>query len=222
MELIELNATVRDIKDNGSARALRRNALLPAVLYGPNTKSVPLTIQMTDFEKILKANPVGQVLFKLKVKDSKVATQPTMVKELQVHPVSQQYLHADFYEIDMDRKIRVKVPVTATGNSVGVEIGGLLQIIRHELEVLCLPLRIPETIELDVTDLSIGDAIHVEDISLDDDIEIIADTNFTVLTVGSPKVEEEEEEEAEEEVEGEEGAEDEASEDEAAEGSDDD
>ena len=136
-----------------------------------------------------------------------------MIKELQTQPVSRNYLHVDFYEIDMARKIKVNVPVVTMGKSAGVEAGGILQIIRREIEVLCLPNKIPEKIEIDITDLEIGDSVHVEELPLEEDAEIQADTNFTVLTVLSPKVEAEpEEEEAlEEEEEGaEEGAEEEA------------
>jgi large subunit ribosomal protein L25 len=112
-------------------------------------------------------------------------------------------LHIDFYEIDMARKISVKVPVTTTGKSVGVERGGLLQIIRRELEVYCLPGNIPEMITIDITDLEIGASVHVQDIEPEGDVEIPTEVNFTVLTVISPKVEEKEEEEELEEGEGE-------------------
>lgn len=214
MELIELNATVRKTKGNSAAKALRRNAQLPAVLYGPNTEPISLTINEKDLELALKSSPAGQVLFNLTIQNGGSSTHPAMLKELQVHPVSQFYLHADFYEIAMDRKIRVKVPIITTGKSVGVEMGGLLQLVRRELEILCLPLEIPESIEIDITDLSIGDSIHVDELPLAGNIELPADVNFTVLTVVSPKIEEVEEEVEEEgeEVEGEEGAEDEAAE----------
>jgi large subunit ribosomal protein L25 len=124
-----------------------------------------------------------------------------MVKELQIHPVSRNFLHIDFYEITMDRKIIVNVPVTTTGKSKGVEIGGILQIIRRELEVQCLPLNVPESIEIDITDLEIGDSIHVADIPRQTDVEFLGDENFTVVTVISPKIEEEEVEPEEEEAE---------------------
>jgi large subunit ribosomal protein L25 len=101
------------------------------------------------------------------------------------------------------------VPVVTTGKSAGVEMGGMLQIIRRELEVFCLPDKIPENITIDITDLEIGDSLHVEELGLEEDIEIPADVNFTILTVLSPTAEEEEAvEEEEEALEGEEVAED--------------
>ena len=138
-----------------------------------------------------------------------------MVKELQTHPVTGQFLHVDFYEVDLTRKINAMVPVTVTGKSQGVEDGGILQIVRRELEVFCLPTAIPEAIEVDISELEIGGSIHVKEIALPSDVELPEDVDFTVITVLAPKVEVEAVEE-EELVEGEEVAEEGAPE--AAEG----
>ncbi len=211
MEQIDLKAQIRKTIGNGPARTLRREGKVPAVLYGPKTEPVLLSIDSKEFEQILKESSVGSVLLNLQIQNGKTMTRSAMIKELQTHPVSGTFLHVDFYEVDMQKKITAKVPVVAKGQSAGVEIGGLLQYVRRELEVLCLPTAIPEAIEVDITDLEIGDSIHVEDISLSGDIEIPADTNFTVITVLAPKVEEEpveeELEEGEELAEGEEAAE---------------
>jgi large subunit ribosomal protein L25 len=171
------------------------------VLYGPKTKPILLSVDFSDIEQALKKSRVGQVLVNLVIHNGDTTTRPAMIKELQVHPVSRNYLHVDFYEIEMDQKIRVKVPVDIKGKSKGVEVGGILQVIRRELEVLCLPTEIPDAFVIDVTELDIGDSIHVEEIPLEGDIEIPAEVNFTVVTVLSPKIEEvvEEEEEGEEE-----------------------
>ena len=108
------------------------------------------------------------------------------------------------------------VPVVTTGQSVGVEEGGMLNIVRRELEVFCLPGDIPESFEINISGLAIGDSIHLEDVPLGENVEVATDVNYTVVTVLSPKVEEEVAEEEEEELEGaEEGAEGEAAEGEA-------
>ncbi len=213
MEQLELKAKVRKTIGNGPARALRRDGKVPAVLYGPKTEPVLLSVEVRDIEQVLKSGNVGQVLLNLIIQNGQETTRPAMIKELQAHPVSGRFLHIDFYEIDLARKIRVGVPVVATGQSIGVELGGLLQIVRRELEVLCLPTQIPESIEVDVTNLDVGDSIHVEEIQVEGDVEIPADVNFTVVTILAPKVEaepEEEEEELEEEAEVAEGEEAEA------------
>ena len=206
MEKFELNANVRKSTGNSPARELRRSGLIPAVLYGPQTEPVLLSVSVKDLEQVFKKGNVGSMILNLVIQNGQQVTKPAMIKELQSHPVSGNFIHIDFYEIDMNRKINVMIPVVTVGTSKGVEEGGLLQIVRRELEVLCLPGDIPEAIEIDITDLDIGDSIHMEEIPLGENIELLSDANFTVVTVVSPKVEEV----AEEEEEGLEGAEGEA------------
>ena len=187
---------------NGPARRLRQTGQVPAVLYGPKTESVLLSVNKSDLDLVLKKGRSSQIILNLVIQNNgETYTRPAMIKELQVHPVSRRYLHIDFYEIDMDRKITVGVRVVTTGKSVGVERGGILQIIRRELEVQCLPFEVPESIVIDITDLDMGDSVHVEDISLDGEVEFLGESNLTVVTILTPKLEEEPEaeEEAEEE-----------------------
>ncbi len=203
MELIELKANIRATVGNGPARRLRQAGQIPAVLYGPKTESVLLTVNKSDLDLALKKGRSGQIILNLVVQDNgETYTRPAMIKELQLHPLSRNYLHIDFYEIDLDRKITLGIPIVTVGSSVGVERGGVLQIIRRELEVECLPFEVPESIEIDITDLDMGDSIHVRDISLDGDVELLGEPNLTVVTVLSPKLEEEPEEEEELEEEG--------------------
>lgn len=208
MELLELKANIRTTTGNGPARVLRRNGKLPAVLYGPGIEPVSLSIDTDDLKQALRKTKVGQLLFNIVIQGGEILNRSAIIKELQTDPVSGNFLHIDFYEIALDRKIKVKVPVLTKGKAQGVELGGILQIIRRELEVLCLPNEIPEAIEIDVTDLNLGDSIHVVEIPLKGNIEIIADVNFTVITMLTPKVEketaEEEAEKAEEDAVGEE------------------
>ncbi len=201
MELIELKTNIRTSVGNSQARALRRKKQIPAVLYGRGKKTVLLSVYLSELERALKKSKTGQALLNLVVQNNETYTKPAIIKELQMHPVGRNILHVDFYEIDMNRKIKIKVPVVTKGKSKGVEQGGVLQIIRRELEVLCLPLEIPKSFEIDITDFDIGDSLHVKSIPLKDNIEIPADVDFTVLTIASPKAVEEavpEEAEAEE------------------------
>lgn len=200
MEIMNLKANLRETVGNGPSRALRREGKVPAILYGPNTEPVKLTIDKLDLEPIFKSGAVAQKLLKLDI-DGADGTTNVMVKEIQKHPVSHNLLHLDFYRVSMDQKIKVMVPVVTTGKCVGVEMGGMLQIIRRELEVFCLPDQIPETITVDITDMDIGDSLHVEDLELEGDVEVPAEVNFTILTILSPKAEEEEVEGEEEEEE---------------------
>jgi large subunit ribosomal protein L25 len=206
LEQYELKATVRKTTGNSPARQLRRGGQIPAVLYGPQTESVLLSVNVKALEQILKKGNIGSLILSLVIQNGKKLTKPAMIKELQSHPVSGNFIHIDFYEIDLQRKINVMIPVVTTGNSKGVELGGLLQIVRREIEVLCMPGDIPEAIEIDITDLDIGDSVHVSEIPLGENVELPGDVNFTVVTVLSPTVEEVAEEEAEEALEEEEAA----------------
>jgi large subunit ribosomal protein L25 len=197
---IELQAATRTGTGNGPARALRREGRVPAILYGPADKPQMLSVGTHDFEDIIKEGNVGHSIFNLVIDGGK-ETKAAMVKELQTHPVDHGLVHIDFYAVDMARKVRVNVPVATTGKSIGVEMGGMLQIIRRELEVLCLPNAIPQVITIDISQLDVGQSVHVEDIQIEGDVELPHEVNFTVLTILSQKkAEVEEAEEGEEEV----------------------
>jgi large subunit ribosomal protein L25 len=188
LEKIQMNAKTRTTKGNGPARALRREGRLPAVLYGPKADPIMLSLDTHELELVIKKGRLGRTIIDLSIDDGK-ETKSAMVKELQRHPVSHSFLHMDLYEISMERKIRVNVPVVTVGKSKGVELGGMLQIIRRELEVSCFPNEIPDAITIDITDLDTGEAVHVEDIPLQGNVEIPHEVNFTVLTVISHKAE---------------------------------
>ena len=206
MEKLELKTKVRTTTGNGPARELRRQGSIPAVLYGQDTESRLLSVSVKALEHVTKSANIGQLLLNLTIEGEKATNKTAMIRELQVHPLSGNPIHVDFYEVDMKRKITVSIPVVTVGQSKGVEVGGMLQLVRRELEVLCLPNEIPESIEVEVSDLDIGDSLHVDELELGDNIELpSADVNFTVITVLAPVAEEEEEEEELEE--GEEGAE---------------
>ena len=192
METFDLEASERKETGKGHARTLRRQGLVPAVLYGPETESMPLTISPAELDKIYQEGGSEHVILNLIIKNGGTQNKTAMVKEMQVSPVTNQCLHVDFYEISLEREITVKVPVETTGKSQGVERGGLLQLIRYELEVSCLPADIPRKIEVDVSDLEIGDSLHIEDVHVGEKITLLYDSNFTVVTVAAPTVEEEE------------------------------
>jgi large subunit ribosomal protein L25 len=188
LELLELKATMRTAIGKGPARQLRNSGMIPAILYGPGKESLMLSVNTKELELWLKKGKIGQSLTNISIDlGDKTDTRPAMIKELQVHPVSDRFLHADFYEVSMDRKVSVKIPVVTKGKSKGVELGGMLQIIRRELEVYCFPNAIPDKIVIDITDLDMGDSVHVNDIPREADMDIPADVNFTVLTILSPK-----------------------------------
>ncbi|OQY52139.1 MAG: 50S ribosomal protein L25/general stress protein Ctc [Desulfobacteraceae bacterium 4572_89] len=188
MELIELNAKIRENKGKGAAKKLRRSNAIPAIVYGVKKEPVMLSLDTIGFDKILRENGSTGLFFNLNIEGSK--KKAVMLKDIQMDAFQLEYLHVDLHEIDMDTEVSVMIPVETTGESKGVKEGGMLQIIRRELEVVCKPVNTPDSIVIDVSALDVGDAVHVEDIDLGDDIEIPHEVDFTVLTVVPPTAEE--------------------------------
>lgn len=215
MAHVALTAQSRKGTGKGAARTLRRQALIPAVFYGPEVDPVNLSLKYRDLEKLIKTGAGENVIIDLAIETGEsTLSHRAMLKEIQMDPVKQTILHVDLYEISMDKKIEVEVPITLTGTAKGVsDEGGILQQVSRTLEISCLPDNIPDSFELDVTDLNIGDSLHVSDLKIPEGIEVLVDEDLTIATVVPPtKVEEiepevPEEEEEREEVEAEEVAE---------------
>ncbi len=212
MEIAALTAQSRKKTGKGVARSLRRQALIPAVFYGPEVGPVPLTLSSRDLEKLVSTGAGENVLIDLNIEDGESPQiHRAMIKEVQMDPVKRTILHVDLYAISMDKKISVEVPILLTGTPAGASEGGILQQVRRTLEISCLPDRIPEVLELDVTALAIGDSLHVSDLNVPEGIDVFAEEQLTIATVVpptkveeiEPEVPEEEEAEEREEVEAE-------------------
>jgi large subunit ribosomal protein L25 len=161
------------------------------VLYGPGTAAIALTVSAVDLEKIYGESGGENVILNLIIENGGTHNRTAMFKEVQTSPLTREYLHVDFYEISLEKEITVKVQVEPVGKCKGTESGGFLQLIRHELDVSCLPGDIPSKIEVDVSHLDIGDSLHVQEIDVGAKVKLLYDSNFTVVTVAAPTVEEE-------------------------------
>jgi len=200
MEQPLLVARVRKTKGKGAAKKLRKIAQVPAVFYGPKTESVMLAVDYPELERLLKQGSSDNVILDLQVQsDQGSETHKAIIKDLLIDPVKDIYLHADFYEISMDKEITVDVPIRLVNSPVGVTEGGILQHIRRKLNISCLPDKMIDALELDVSGLAIGDSLHVEDIDLPEGIVSLEEGHLTVATVAAPTIVEEEEEEVIEE-----------------------
>ncbi len=216
MELIELSAKPRETTGKGAARQLRSNNAFPGIVYGAKIDPVMVSLNTADFNRIIRENGTTGLFFNLNIEDDSKKERVVMLKELQMDVFGLEYVHIDLHEIDMDTLVTVSVPVEAIGESAGVKEGGLLQIIRRELDVLCKPANTPDSIQIDVSALEIGDAVHVGDIDLGEDVQIPHDVDFTVITIVPPSLEEEEEEEEDDDLLDEDGAEADSTEEEPA------
>lgn len=199
-----LVARVRKDKGKGAARRLRKNNQIPAIFYGPKTEPIMLAVDYPELNRVLKLGSRENILLDLQIQSEQgTDTRKVMLKELLIDPVNDFCLHADFHEISMDKKITVDIPIRLINTPAGVSQGGILQHIRRELTVSCLPDKLVDVIDLDVSGMGIGDSIHIRDIELPEGIKSMDEDNLTVAVVALPTVKAEVEETAE--VEGEEG-----------------
>jgi large subunit ribosomal protein L25 len=187
METVELAAEIRETRPKGRRNGLRREGQLPAVLYGPKTKPTAIAISGAELRLRVSAS-ARQRLMRLKSSSPELNDRHVIVKDIQRAPVSGDFLHADFYEVDLGQALRVSVPLRFTGKAHGVAEGGILQPLVREVEVECLPLEIPEMVEVDVSALDIHDVIHVSAMTFAGNLKPIFDTDYPVVTVLPPTV----------------------------------
>jgi large subunit ribosomal protein L25 len=190
MERPVLVVETREGLKKGNARKLRAKGLIPAVFYGPRSKTLPLVLDPKELGRTLQSEAGANVLIDLDIRNAdQVGRKVVMVKDIQIHPLQRVILHADFYEVSMDEMVNVEIPIHLIGKSEGVKAGGILEQVRRVIEIQCLPADIPKFIEVDVTALKIGDSIHVQSIQIEK-AKILAETNFTIATVVPPAAEE--------------------------------
>jgi len=189
LETLEIQADAREPGSKNQARRLRRSGKIPAVLYGPKTQPVSLKLDKRDFSTRV-AGLEGSHLVRLKSSEPALTEKVALVKEMQFDPITGDVTHADLYEVDLAARITVNVPLHFVGKAAGVVRGGILQPIVREVEVECLPLDIPSAFNVDVSALDIGDSIHVEEIAMPEGVTAMYESNFAVVTVVTPTVEE--------------------------------
>jgi large subunit ribosomal protein L25 len=188
METVELACETRATSPKSVRNELRRNARVPAVLYGPRTKPTPVSIDALQL-KARVAAAARQRIIRLKSASSEIDGKYIIFREIQRGPISGEILHADLYEVDLQQRIRVQVPLRFTGKAAGIALGGILQPLVRAVDVECLPLEIPEAIDVDVTELGIHDVIHISAVQFAGNVKPIYDTDYAVVSVLPPTVE---------------------------------
>ncbi len=205
MERVTLNAEVRSDTGKGAARSLRRNGIIPCISYRKG-KATLIQIPKRELKSFINSTAGEQVLVNLKFPDG--GTKTVLMKEYQTDPVKNILLHTDFYEISLKEAVKVAVAVSLQGEAIGVKRdGGALQYGLREIEVECLPDKIPSHIEVDVSSLEVGHSRHVSDIALEEGVKILTDPEEMLITIAAPVKPTAEEVEAEEAIAEEEAAE---------------
>ena len=170
-------------------RRLRTRGLIPGVLYGAKSESTPVSVSPKEIGTILRSATGENTLFDLDLGGQR---RRVILKEFQVEPIKGRILHADFYEVALDKVLEVKVHVELTGVPVGVKVqGGILDFVTRELEVECLPTDIPEKIVVDVSELELGKHVRVGELKVPDKVKVLTDPGLVVAHVVTPRAEEE-------------------------------
>jgi large subunit ribosomal protein L25 len=194
MERVPLNAQTREETGKKSTKALRKENLVPAVVYKEGKKTVHLRINERDLYNALHTKAGENALINLKVEDKakgKDKDRVVIIKEIQQHPIRAQVLHVDFQEISLTEELEVDVPIAVKGEAEGVvKDEGVLEHVMWEVKVACLPTDIPEKIEIDVTQMKIGDSVLIKDLEVPPGVKILADAEQTVISVVPQHVEE--------------------------------
>jgi large subunit ribosomal protein L25 len=178
-----------------AAKKVRKEGAIPAILYGKETGPIPIAVNLVDFKKALSTEAGENTLLELHIKrDTEEITKLALLRDIQFDYLTSRPIHFDFQEVLMKEKLTVKVPVKIVGKAYGVkDEHGILEEILREIEIECLPADIPNSFEVDVTQLGIGDSIHVSDLAVSENITILHDPDETIITIISPTVEKVEE-----------------------------
>ena len=185
-DALTLPAEARDRAGKGASRALRREGRVPAVVYGGNEEPLGIHVEEKELVRQLGTGHFFNSIVEVEIGGSKLRTLP---KDVAFHPVTDRPLHVDFLRLGKDAKVHVDVPVVFVNEnaSPGLKKGGVLNVVRHELELVCDADKIPDDIQIDVTGLDVGDSIHISHVNLPaGSASAISDRDFTIATIVAP------------------------------------
>lgn len=192
MSKATLDVQLRSETGKGAARTLRRAGYIPAVIYGHGETTRACKVDKKELERLLSSIAHESTLIELKLDNGD--TSRVLIRELQVHPYRPEVLHVDFLAVHKGEKVRLEVPVQLRGVAPGVKEGGVLEHLRHEVEIRCDPDAIPEALELDISALGIGDTLTIGDLKVAVGVEILVESSASIVAVVPPTVHKEEEE----------------------------
>lgn len=204
MATVSLSANSRDLKGKGAARTLRSQGQIPAVIYGHGRDPQSLALNARDLDKLLSHIQAESTVIEVTVGGH---TAKTLIREIQRHPIKRQILHVDFQALVAGEKVIVSIPIVLIGTPEGVRLeGGVLDQTLREIEIEVDPSNIPDHVEYDVTNMVIGDSVHISDLKVPEGVEVQDDPETSVAVLAAPRAVIEETPVVAEAVEGEEGA----------------
>ncbi len=195
MEKFELAGNLKSKTGKGAAKQLRRDGLIPGIVYGEK-ENLMVTVNQKDFST-LRRKAKANALLQLKTDDNK--DRMVVIKELQKDVLTREILHIDFLTVSMDKKIKISVPIEETGTPIGIKMGGILTHLLREIKAECLPGNIPQSIKVDISNLEVGQTLHIRDIEIPEGTTVLENPDETICVVKLPEAEKSKEaEEAEE------------------------
>ncbi|WP_038057698.1 50S ribosomal protein L25/general stress protein Ctc [Thermodesulfobacterium hydrogeniphilum] len=183
MRQVTLSAIKREKTGKEVAKKLRKQGLIPAIIYGPDFDPLPIAVKFNELESILHKYKGETLLFSLEFTNGQTSKVQAILKEYQIHPVTDKIIHLDFVAIKEGETISLDIPLEFIGRPVGITRGGLLEILMHDLTIECLPANIPDKIRVDISNLDVGDVLHVKDIKVPEGVKVLDDPEETVVTI---------------------------------------
>ena len=193
-----LHVTERTSLGKSANKALRKEGMVPGVFYNKEGVNVPVKAERVALDKIYREYGKNLV-FQLEIeRDGKTETVPSFIWNFQRHPLKNEFLHIDYYGVDLTQEVSIEVPVEVTGKAAGLVNGGVLEVYRFNMAIKCMPLDIPKAIVIDVTALEEGENMHIADVPMPEGVTAVYEDNFAIVGVVSQAAEVEEGEEGEE------------------------
>ena len=183
MKQVALSAQKRENVGKEISKKLRKQWKIPAIIYGPGIDPLPIAVNFNEFEKVYNRYKGETVLYLLEVANGETQKYQCILKEFQRDPVTDRFIHLDFYAISSENVLEIEVPIEFVGRPVGLTKGGILEVFLHELTVECLPNAIPDKVVIDISHLDLGDSLHVRDIKVSEGVKIKDRPEETVCTV---------------------------------------
>lgn len=187
---VTLNARPRPESGRNAVKQVRARGCVPAVIYGSRTESANLEIEHRALEMLLSKSVGENILVDLAIDDNgKVSNQLTLIQEVQHHPLKNRILHVDFHAVSNTKKMSAEITIEPVGEAEGVKtFGGLLEQTLRSIQIRCLPKDLPEIIRVDISNLNVGESLHVRDLPLGEGVETSTDPELTVFSIAAPKV----------------------------------
>lgn len=188
MKIEKITVTTRTDTGKGPARRKRTSGQIPAVVYGEGSESISIVINAKAFDALVHGSHGEHAIVQLDIEDKPELSGPTMIKEVQHHPIREHVMHADFQRIKLDQRVRTLVPINLVGHCVGLVEGGVPDQQLRELELECLPLDTPVHFDVDITNLAIGGRLHVSDLIAPENATIVTEGDRTIIAIHAPRV----------------------------------